>query len=103
MLKARLHPIWVPETGYRYSVIFRGKLLVERSRDPECDTARALLATGYTGKLAMLDGKTGKPRIIVDIEKTSRLTTEEGPRGPRFVKCRKTVVDGSPTAEMKTA
>jgi hypothetical protein len=26
MLKARLHPIWVPTVGYRYSVIFRGKL-----------------------------------------------------------------------------
>jgi hypothetical protein len=103
MLKTRLHPIWVPKVGYRYSVIFRGKLLVERSRDPECDTARALLAKGFTGKFALLDGKTGKPRTIIDIEKAARLTTEEGPRGPRFVKYRKTVVDRSRTAEMKTA
>ena len=51
MLRARLHPIWVPKVGYRWSVIFRGKLLVERSRDPECDAARALLAKGITGKL----------------------------------------------------
>jgi len=32
--------------GYRYSVLFDGKLLVENSRDPECDAARALLAQG---------------------------------------------------------
>jgi hypothetical protein len=56
MLKARLHPRWT-SAGYRYSVIFRGKLLVERSRDPECDAARALVAKGITGKLTMLDGR----------------------------------------------
>jgi hypothetical protein len=103
MLQARLHPIWVPKVGYRYSVIFRGELLVKRSRDPECDAARELLAKGFTGKLTMLDGKTGKPRTIIDIEKAALLTVEEGPRGPRFVKYRKTVVDRSDTAEMKTA
>ena len=55
-MKARLHG-----TGSNYSVIFEGKLLVERSRDPECDAARALLARGYTCTLHMLDGKTGIP------------------------------------------
>ena len=103
MLKARLHPIWVPDSGYRYSVIFRSKLLVDRSRDPECDAARALLSMGFTGKLTMLDGKTAKPRTIIDIEEASRLTTEEGPRGPRLVKCRQTLVDRSSAAEAKTA
>lgn len=79
MLKARLHPIWVPKVGYRYSVIFEGKLLVERSRDPECDAARALLARGITGKLTMLDGKTGNPRTIINIERAARLCVKEGP------------------------
>jgi hypothetical protein len=51
-MKARLHL-----GNGRYSVLFDGKLLVERSRDPECDAARALLARGYTGQLQMLDGK----------------------------------------------
>src|SRR5262245_36747274 len=46
MLKARLHPKWVPTVGYRYSVIFRSKLLVQRSRDPECDAARAIMVKG---------------------------------------------------------
>ena len=103
MLQARLHPIWVPEVGYRYSVIFRGKLLVKHSRDPECETARALLAKGFIGKLTLLDGKTGRPRTTINIEKVARLTTEEGPRGPRFVKFRKGVVDGSCTAEASWA
>ena len=103
MLKARLHPIWLPKRGYRYSVIFHGKLLVECSRDPECDAARALLAMGITTRLTMLHGKTGRPRSIIDIVKAARLTTEEGPRAPRFVKYRKMVVDRSCTAETKIA
>lgn len=93
MLKARLHPIWVPQVGYRYSVIFRGKLLIEHSRDAGFDAARALLACGITGTLTMLDGKTGKPRYSFDTEDAARLTTEEGPHGPRFVKYDGPVVD----------
>ena len=62
--------------GYRYSVLFEGKLLVDRSRDPECDAARLSLAKGITGKLTMLDGKSGRPRIM-GIEKAARLTMEE--------------------------
>jgi hypothetical protein len=42
--KARLHPHWVGgETGYVYSVICDGKLLVERSRNPECRGVRNCL------------------------------------------------------------
>jgi hypothetical protein len=59
MVKARLHPILVLERGYRYSVIFRGKLIVDRSNNAACDAARTLLAMGFRGKLTMLDGKTG--------------------------------------------
>jgi hypothetical protein len=43
------------------------------------DAARALLAKGITGKLTMLDGKTGKPRYTLDIERAARLTVKEGP------------------------
>ena len=87
-LKARLHPIWTGgRDGYRYSVLYDGKLLVERSRDPETDAARALLAKGITGKITMLDGKTGKPRTIIDIERAAKLCTVERSRdGLRFDK-----------------
>jgi hypothetical protein len=71
-LKARLHPHWVGgEAGYFYSVVCDDKLLVERSRNPECDAARALIAQGITGKLILCDGKTGKPRTMIDIERPS--------------------------------
>ena len=52
-MKAKLHPV----SNGSYSVNFDGKLLVERSRDPECDAARDLLALGYRGTLHMLDGR----------------------------------------------
>jgi hypothetical protein len=74
-MKARLHPLG----NGSYSVIFDGKLLVERSRDPECDAARALLALGHTGKLTLCDGKTGKPRTIIDIKRAAGLCVKEGP------------------------
>jgi hypothetical protein len=80
MLKARLHPL---SRGH-YSVLFNGRLIVEGSRDPECDAARALVKRGHRGLLHMLDGKTGKPRTIVDIEKAARLRTVETGNAPRF-------------------
>lgn len=82
--KARLHPIRVGgKAGYVYSDICEGKLLVDRSRDPEHDAARALLAKGITGKLCLCDGKTGVPRTIIDIKGAAELTVKEGPL--RFV------------------
>jgi hypothetical protein len=85
-LTARLHPKWVGgRDGYRYSVICRGELIVDRSRDPECDAARALLARGITGELTMLDGKTGRPRTIVNIEKAAKVrASDESRDGLRF-------------------
>jgi hypothetical protein len=81
-MKARLHPRWVGgRAGYLYSVIFEGNLIVDRSRDPECDAARALVAMGRTGKLTLLDGKTGLPRTIINIEKVAKLRTAEPNRG----------------------
>ena len=88
-MKARLHPKWVGgRDGYRYSVLFDGKLIVENSRDAECDTARALLARGLTGKVTLCDGKMGMPRITINIEKAARLTVEETGGLPRFRKYR---------------
>ena len=95
MLSARLHPLKPKKGGEVYSVIFRGELLVERSNDPECDAARALLAKGITGKLTMLDGKTGRPRTVIDIERGG---AKEGPlRSAPY----ESGPDRSPTAEGK--
>ena len=86
--KARLHPTWLGgRTGYVYSVIYGGELLVDRSRDPEFDAARALMARGIiTGKLTLCDGKTGVPRSVIDIEQAAKLATSEGQHRLRFVK-----------------
>ena len=91
-LQARLHLL---TNGYL--VMHDGRMLVYRSRDPECDAARALSAMNRTGVLIMLDGqpggRPGKPRTIINIEKAARLTVKEGPHGPRFVKYEETVSD----------
>src|SRR5262245_60970354 len=100
--KARLHPIWVGgRTGYVYSIIYDGHLLIERSRDPECDAARALLAKGLTGKLTLCDGETGMPRTIIDIQKAAGLmTSEENRSGLRFRKALRTTDNSTPSPGM---
>jgi hypothetical protein len=45
-----LFPIWAGGTaGYLYNVTLDGDLILERSRDPEHDLARVLLARGLKG------------------------------------------------------
>jgi hypothetical protein len=95
---ARLHPHFAGgRSGYLYSVISDGELLVSRSRDPEFDAARALLAKGITGKLTLLDGRTGKPRTIIDIEKAADLTVrEESRNGLRVRRVNPAIASPSP-------
>ena len=77
-----------------YNVVFDGDLVLEGSRDPECDLARILLSRGYSGVVTMLDGITGTPRTIISVEKAAQVTAVEGPNGPKFVKyCPKTVLE----------
>ena len=88
------------DRGRKWNVEFDGELIVENSKDPECDTARALLARGITGKVEVIDADTG----MLGSPSTSRSypssKIEEGPHGPRFVKIRQeTVVDRPQTAE----
>ena len=90
-LSAHLFPVWTPELGAAglpyidsRNVTFAGEIIVERSRDPETDLARALLARGHTGSVTLLDGATGKPRTIIDIEKAAKVRTVETGTYPRF-------------------
>jgi hypothetical protein len=74
---------------YLYDVELEGETLVSNSRVPECNAARVLLARGITGALTLCDGKTGRPRTIIDIEKAAKLTVLENERsGPRFIRWR---------------
>jgi hypothetical protein len=72
---------------YLYDVMFRGERLVENSADPACDLARALIARGIGGIAILIDGKTGTPRLKVNIAKAAMLrTSDESRDGLRFRK-----------------
>jgi hypothetical protein len=57
---------------YASDVFLDGKSIVSNSRDPEHDLSRALLARGIKGMVEVIDGKTGKPRSRVNIEKAAK-------------------------------
>ena len=57
---------------YAYDLVLDGETIVSNSRDPEHDLARALLARGIKGMVEVLDGRTGKPRSRVNIEKAAK-------------------------------
>jgi len=104
VVSARLHPLKSRNAKQLYAVIFRGKLLVERSADPECDAARALLLQGISGNLHLSDAGgfvitkkreawgvrylyTPRPpmlRTIIDIQKAATLRSVETGNAPRF-------------------
>ena len=73
MMEAHLFPKKKPnhKHWYAYDVAVDGEIVVTDSRDPEHDLARALLARGIKGMVTVLDGNTGKPRTIVNIEKAA--------------------------------
>jgi hypothetical protein len=71
--------VGVPYAG-SYSVTFDGETIVEGSRDPETDLARALPAKGVTGMVMVIDANTGKHRTTVNIEIAAKLrVVETGP------------------------
>jgi hypothetical protein len=105
ILTAKLFPVWTPELGAagmpytdKYNVTFAGEIIVERSRDPETDLARALLERGHSGTVTMLDGATGKPRTIINIEKAAKVRTVETGTHPRFRRI-ETCAESPPAAE----
>ena len=74
---------------YLYDVLLDGETIVADSSDPECDLARALVARGIGGHVAIIDGKTGRPRSTVNIEKAAKLCVREDQRrSPHFEKWR---------------
>ena len=68
------------DRGRKWNVEFDGELIVENSKDPECEAARVLLARGITGKVTCRPTRSlASPRLTFDIEKLSKLKIEEGP------------------------
>jgi len=67
-----------------YRVIYRKRVLVEKSRDPEFDAARVLYSRGKRGKL--ISYANGTRSLIMDIGwAAARMTLETPARGPRTI------------------
>src|SRR5262245_8445407 len=96
--------IWIEATylgarGQRYRVIHNGITLTESTKNPEFDSARALLARGIVGQLEIWRRGASSPTMRLDIEKCARLTVEEGDvEGLRFVRWRPLSLDKVPDA-----
>jgi hypothetical protein len=83
---------------YAYDVLLDGELIISDSRDPDTDLARALLSRG--GVVTVLDGRTGKARTLVNIEKAAKLRlTEEDRNGLRYRKYLEHPDNGSSAGE----
>ena len=84
--------IWIEATGLggrgqRYRVTHNGVTLIESTKNPEFDSARALLARGIVGQVEVWRHGASFPAMRFDIEKAAKLTIEDGDRsGPRFTR-----------------
>src|SRR5262245_5197129 len=101
--------IWIEATGLgasglRYRVTHNGVTLIESTKNPEFDSARALLAQGIVGQLEVWRRGASSPAMRLDIEKGARLTVEEGDvEGLRFVLWRTLSLDRVPDAVSRRA
>jgi len=85
--------------GQLYRVHYAGAVLVESSRNPEFDGARALADKRITGRVEVWRRGCTSPAMRLDIEKAARLTVEEGDvEGLRFVRWRPLSLDNGPDA-----
>jgi hypothetical protein len=80
----------------RYRVTLDGDVLIERCRDPEFETCRALLARGLTGTVESWVRGATAPGFRLDIELGSQAATHESAtRSPRLGKWSPFVRDGT--------
>ena len=71
--------------GDRWRVLHDGIVIVESSRDPEHDAARALAALGLTGTIETRHAGSAIVAMRFDIAKAAGRTVIEGERtGPKF-------------------
>lgn len=82
-----IEPTHVTSTGQRYRVWHDDAVLIESTREPLCNSARALVERGVTGRLQMR--RRGRHQIDAEglISVLATLTVTEGQiSGPRFAK-----------------
>jgi hypothetical protein len=63
-----IEPISATRTGQRYRARFAGAVLIKRTRTPETDACRALLARGITGTIQVWHSDATFAAMHVDIE-----------------------------------
>jgi len=98
-IEVRLRAEWITGIGYRYDVLLDGEVILSRSRDPEYDTARVLHARGLRGRFRTIDFKTGRARMILDIEKAAELCVVERPsKGPPRLEAYRSLEQATKTA-----
>jgi len=86
MIKVFIERIGHGTRGNRYRVWHDGVVLVEHTRDPEHDAARALLALGITGAMETWHRGAPHPSMRGDIASSARLSVSETEKfGPRLV------------------
>jgi hypothetical protein len=84
-MRIELFPVWAGgKAGYLCNVMIDGDLVLERSRDPECDLARVLQSRGISGQVTVLDGNTGKARSIVNVDRLAKSRSYDDKRGLGF-------------------
>jgi hypothetical protein len=76
-------------SGTTYRVMYRDKILIEKTKEPLFSACRALVAIGLRGRLEEWAGES-YPRVIVrDIEQAAKLAVVENVNdGPRFARYR---------------
>lgn len=86
MIKVFIELIGYGARGNRYRVLRDGIVIVEHTRDPEHDAARALLALGITGVMETWRHGALHPSMKGDIASRARLSVSETEKfGPRVV------------------
>jgi hypothetical protein len=77
----------IGQRGTYYRVEYRGRTLIESSREPLFNACRALVAMGIKGRLEVWGGESYPRMIVHDIERGARRTViENDDRGPRFAR-----------------
>jgi hypothetical protein len=74
---------------YSYDVFWRGRQIVARSHNPECEAARVLAAGGFNGWAVLRDLETGKGRLRFNVRALKGLSFWEDDRGMGFRKFEK--------------
>src|SRR5262245_25447215 len=82
-----IEAIGLGASGLRYRVTHNDLTLIESTKNPEFDSARALLAQGIVGQVEVWRHGASFPGMRFDIEKAARLTVKEGDKdGLRFAR-----------------